>query len=102
LRLGSFELEATRGAVGATGEVKVTIRPERVELDPHGTTGQNRLPGMVERLVYLGNSTQLIVRVANGDTVQALVQNRGVGVGVEQGTPVSIHFPADAIRVLGT
>jgi spermidine/putrescine transport system ATP-binding protein len=101
LRLGSYELEATRGAVGATGEVRVTIRPERVELDPHGTTGENRLPGMVERLVYLGNSTQLIVRVANGDTVHALVQNRGVGVGVEQGTPVSIHLPADAIRVLG-
>src|SRR5437763_514442 len=64
VRLGSFVLEAGQGAVGATGEVKVTIRPERVGLDPHGTAGDNRVPGMVERLVYLGNSTQLIVRTA--------------------------------------
>ena len=100
VRLGSFVLEAGQGAVGATGEVKVTIRPERVGLDPHGTAGDNRVPGMVERLVYLGNSTQLIVRTANGDTLQALTQNRGDGPGLEQGTPVSIHLPAAALRVL--
>jgi spermidine/putrescine transport system ATP-binding protein len=101
LRLGTFVLEAAQGAVGASGEVKITIRPERVELDPHGTQGENRLPGMVERLVYMGNSTQLIVRTANGDVVQALFQNRGDGLGFEQGAPVSIYLPADALRVLG-
>jgi spermidine/putrescine transport system ATP-binding protein len=100
IRLGSFTLEAAQGNVSARGEVKVTIRPERVGLDPHGTAGANRLPGMVERLVYLGNSTQLIVRTANGESLQALVQNRGGDMGLEQGTPVSVHLPAEALRVL--
>jgi hypothetical protein len=32
---------------------------------------------MVERLVYLGPVTQLIVRLAHGEAVQAVLQNAG-------------------------
>src|SRR5215218_6124750 len=67
LRLGDFELEASGGDTAATGDVRVVIRPERVRLEPYGTSGPNRLPGMVERLVYQGPATQLVVRLANGD-----------------------------------
>jgi len=59
----------------ATGAVRVVIRPERVKLEPHGTAGENRVPGMVERVVYLGSSTQLFVRLAMGERVLALIQN---------------------------
>ena len=52
LRLGDFDLEAAGGDTGASGEVQVVIRPERVRLEPYGATGPNRVPGMVERLVY--------------------------------------------------
>ena len=45
--------------MAATGAVKVAIRPERVDVFPYGTDGSNRVPGMVERLVFLGSTTQV-------------------------------------------
>ena len=80
--------------------MKVTIRPERVRLDAHDASGENRIPGMVERLVYLGPITQLIVRLAQGDTVQVMVPNQGGELSYEQGTPVSVFLPSEALRVL--
>jgi hypothetical protein len=55
---------------------------------------------MVERLIYQGPATQLVVRLANGESVHALVQNQGQPVPWEQGTAVAAHLPADALRVL--
>jgi spermidine/putrescine transport system ATP-binding protein len=77
LRLGEFDLRAAGGDTAATGEVRVVIRPERVLLEPYGTSGPNRVPGMVERLIYQGPATQLVVGLANGESVHALVQNQG-------------------------
>jgi spermidine/putrescine transport system ATP-binding protein len=98
--LDSFELEARRGG-NVTGPAKLVIRPERVELEPHGSpSGPNRLPGMVERVVYVGSGIQVIVRAATGELLQALIQNTGRPVGYDQGTPVQVYLPADALRVL--
>ena len=87
LQVGEFELDATQGKTDARGSVRVTIRPERVQLETQEATGQNRVPGMVERLVYLGNSVQVIVHLAVGTTIQALVQNVGTEIPWKQGTP---------------
>ena len=100
VRLGEFELEAAGGDTAASGEVQVVIRPERVQLEDYGTTGPNRVPGMVERLVYQGPATQLVVRLANGEPLQALVQNQGQPIAWQQGTAIAVHLPADALRVL--
>ncbi len=100
VRLGDFELTAAHGDTSASGEVRVVIRPERVRLEPHGASGENRVPGMVERLVYLGSTTQLFVHLAPGETVQVLVQNEADSIPYRQGTPVCAHLPADALRVL--
>jgi spermidine/putrescine transport system ATP-binding protein len=100
VRLDTYELQATRGDTSTTGPAKIVIRPERVRLEPHGAQGTNRVPGMVERWVYLGNAVQLIVRLATGDTLQVLVQNVGDEIPYPQGTPVCVYLPADALRVL--
>jgi spermidine/putrescine transport system ATP-binding protein len=100
LRLGDFDLEAAGGDTAAAGEVRVVIRPERVQLEPYGSSGPNRVPGMVERLVYQGPATQLVVRLANGESLQALVQNQGQPLTWQQGTAIAVHLPADALRVL--
>jgi hypothetical protein len=55
---------------------------------------------MVERLVYLGSSTQVMIRLAPGDQVQGLVQNDGSTAELSQGTPVHVHLAPDALRVL--
>jgi len=100
IRLDSFELQAARGDTAVSGETKATIRPERVRLEPQSASGENRLPGMVERWVYLGNAVQLIVRLATGQAIQVLIQNTGDEIPFAQGTPVQVHLPADALRVL--
>ncbi|MFL6252946.1 MAG: ABC transporter ATP-binding protein [Actinomycetes bacterium] len=100
LRLGDFDLEAAGGDTAAAGQVRVVIRPERVQLEPYGSSGPNRVPGMVERLVYQGPATQLVVRLANGESLQALVQNQGQPLTWQQGTAIAVHLPADALRVL--
>jgi spermidine/putrescine transport system ATP-binding protein len=100
VKLGSFDLSAGRGESGISGNTKITIRPERVRLEAHGSSGENRVPGMVERWVYLGNAVQLIVRLATGEKIQVLVQNTGDSIPFAQGTPVHAHLPADALRVL--
>jgi hypothetical protein len=55
---------------------------------------------MVERVVYVGSIMQVIVHLAPGGTLQAWVQNQGEGLPYGQGHPVSVHLPADALRVL--
>jgi hypothetical protein len=55
---------------------------------------------MVERVVYLGNANQVIVGLAHGERIQALVQNTGHELAYRQGDPVQAHLPADALRVL--
>jgi len=55
---------------------------------------------MVERVVYVGSILQVIVHLAPGQTLQAWIQNQGEGVPYGQGTPVTVHLPVDALRVL--
>jgi hypothetical protein len=43
---------------------------------------------------------QVIVHLAPGQTLQAWVQNQGEGLPYGQGHPVSVHLPAEALRVL--
>jgi spermidine/putrescine transport system ATP-binding protein len=100
VEVGRFELEAGGGATDVAGPAKIVIRPERVELEPHEASGPNRLPGMVERIVYVGSAVQVLVRVATGETLQALVTNTGQSLPYEQGTPVQLHLPVEALRVL--
>jgi spermidine/putrescine transport system ATP-binding protein len=101
VRADTFELAAGSGAIDLTGPAKIVIRPERVELaSREAASGPNRLPGMVERLVYVGSAVQVIVRVATGEVLQVLVPNRGKALPYEQGTPVQLYLPVDAVRVL--
>src|ERR1700727_2218701 len=100
LRMGDFTLEAAAGQLDSTGAVKLAIRPERINLEPLEARGANCLPGMVERLVFLGSITHIYVRLATGSALQALVRNGGEPVPYAQGTPVSVGLPADALRVL--
>ena len=55
---------------------------------------------MIERVVYLGSSEQLVIRLATGDVVNALVVNDGTLRELAQGTAVQAHLPAEALTVL--
>jgi len=100
LKLGDSVLQAEHGGDGATGRSRAVIRPERVRVEEFGSEGPNRVPAMVERLVYLGSATQVILRLAAGPDLQALLQNDGTGKRLAQGTPVHVFLAPEALRVL--
>jgi spermidine/putrescine transport system ATP-binding protein len=100
LRVGERTFRAQQGATDSRGQVKAMIRPERIAVEEHGTAGENRLPGLVERAVFLGNSFELHVRVVGGDLLKVTMPNDGTGIPVEEGTAVTLHLPAEALRVL--
>jgi spermidine/putrescine transport system ATP-binding protein len=100
LALGTFSLNAAECPADLRGGVLAMIRPERVRLEPHGTTGENRVPGMVEEVVYLGFHQDVRVRLATGVLVRADVPNDGDAVEYEQGDAVSVHLPPRYLRVL--
>ena len=88
------------GATAARGDVKAMIRPERVGVEPQGTEGDNRLPGLVERAVYVGSAYELHVRLIGGSLLKATIMNDGTPFAYEEGTPVTLYLPPDAVRVL--
>jgi len=104
VRLGETTLAVERGEVDSVGPAHALIRPERVRIEPYppdGPAGPNRVPAMIERLVFLGASTQVMLRLAPGELLQMLVPNDGAEAALSQGTPVQAFLAPDALRVLG-
>jgi spermidine/putrescine transport system ATP-binding protein len=100
VKLGETVLAVEHGGLDAPDHSHAVIRPERVRIEEFGTAGPNRVPAMVERLVYLGSSTQVFLRLAAGADIQALIQNDGDQGQLAQGTPVHAYLAPDALRVL--
>ena len=104
VRLGEAVLRATTGDLTLRGKAKIVVRPERVELhapDAVDAGAGNAFPGMVDRLVYLGATTQIVVRLPGDVAIQALVINAEARSRLEPGVPVRVVLPPDAVRLLG-
>jgi spermidine/putrescine transport system ATP-binding protein len=102
VRIGDRVFRCGQGELDTVGEVKVMIRPERIVIEPHAETGDERLPGIVERSVFLGGSHEVHVRVLGGELMRAMVANDGAPppVSLEPGAAVSLRLPPEALRVL--
>ena len=98
--LGDFELVAGQGDSTTSGPAKITIRPERVAVGEQGTTGENVVPAIVERVVYVGATLQVILHLASGQTIQAWMPNDGDIEAHRSGDAVTARFPREALRVL--
>ncbi len=102
VRYGEFTFEAQVPPEHDAGPGRAVIRPECVELAEAGLTGANRLPGMVDRTVFLGSTTQVLVRLPQGAVVQALVTNTSDRDALTTGQPVTVCLPAESLRVLAS
>jgi spermidine/putrescine transport system ATP-binding protein len=100
VRFGEFTLEAQAPPGHRPGPGRAVIRPECVELAEAGLTGANRLPGMVDRTVFLGSTTQVLVRLPQGAVVQSLITNGAGSQTFATGQPVTACLPPEALRVL--
>ncbi len=98
--IGGTELVAGSGDIDASGPVKIMLRPERLEIGAADDAGPNQLLGEVERLVYMGSTTQMFIQLDGGQTVQAMITNRGDTPAHPRGSRVSVALASSALRVL--
>jgi len=99
----SFSVEVQRGDVACRGPAKVVIRPERIGVEPAGSPGSNRIPGLLTNVVYLGSGLQLAIQLASGHAVTALVPNTGEDAvsAWSPGMSVACYLPPSGLRILG-
>ena len=102
VRVGDLELLASCGHTSARGSVKLVVRPERVRVEAPRRAGENRLPGRIERVVYAGAVSQLVVTLESGTPIQCLLANDGAASIFDRGALVSVCLPSEALRVLRT
>jgi ABC-type Fe3+/spermidine/putrescine transport system ATPase subunit len=102
VRYGDFTLEAQAPPGDDPTARRAVIRPECVEVQESGITGPNTLPGMVDGVVFLGSTTQVMVRLPHGAVVQSLVTNDARRVNLATGQPVTVHLPPQSLRVLAS
>jgi len=102
VRIAGMELRASAAGRDLSGPVKLVIRPERVVLEPDdgAATRDNTLRGVVDRTVFQGAVTQVLVRLPEHRQVQVLVPNQGRHELLPNGTNVRVHLPAAALRAL--
>jgi putative spermidine/putrescine transport system ATP-binding protein len=87
-------LRARRTADLAVGDgVSICLRPERVCIDRE-VSGKGVL-GTVEKLVYLGDVTRLLVRVGASTVISAKTTNGGAGQQFSRGERVRLTWQED-------
>jgi len=73
-----------------TGTLKLLVRPEHIELHEAGATGPNRIPGVIDRLVFSGRIVEYFVRVG-----EHVVRVQGLSRAIhEAGDAVTLELPA--------
>jgi len=89
---GGLRLQCRHDAV--PGAAVLALRPERLSLD--AGTQDNRLPGKVEFVSYLGAVLELHVRLSPADRVVVQLPNRGGAAIPNVGDAVEVGWRRDA------
>jgi iron(III) transport system ATP-binding protein len=77
----------------------IGVRPEHIEpTEDDGDGAEDVIIGEIERHVFLGNVSRVVLRV---DGQKLLVELRGAGSTLDPGTRLSVRIPAGAIHYLG-
>ena len=87
---------------GTAGKAALSLRPERVEIAAAAEALallDNRLPGTVEFVSYLGSLIDIHVRLSPADRVVVQIANREGGFAPDVGQPVAVGWNASAARV---
>jgi len=94
------------GNVAAASGVMASIgvRPELIAVSRTATSLSNDFLGAVERVVYFGDVSRVVVRLNNGlQIVGTQINDQAPGTPpIEAGTVVHVGFASSAARVLGT
>ncbi|KXJ54479.1 MAG: spermidine/putrescine ABC transporter ATP-binding protein [Thalassospira sp. Nap_22] len=84
-----------------SGEVTVSVRPERLGLVAENQAGDNQLVGTVSTVIYFGTDTTYQIDLGNDALLTVRMQNgSGAKADFAQGERVGITMSPDSIRVL--
>jgi spermidine/putrescine transport system ATP-binding protein len=101
--LGRFRAPPARGLV-AGQEVTLAIRPERIRLlGPDAPAEGESLHGSLEEVLFVGNDTQYLVRLANGGRLMAREQNQlpaSRDLGFQVGQRVQVCWAPASVNLL--
>ncbi len=74
----------------------LVVRPECVRVGMQAEACENRMQGVVERVIYVGDVSRVFINVAGNQTLSAKLQNSGDTRSIEPGTKVMIGWESDA------
>lgn len=96
---GTFAAEVPDGV--ADGGVSVLVRPEHVTVQPGAADG-DALPAVIDTVVYSGEATTLLLRLASGEMLKSRMGNLpGGGADLPaKGDAVAVTIAPGAITVL--
>jgi putative spermidine/putrescine transport system ATP-binding protein len=85
---------------GAPGSAVIAVRPERVVLGPDAASFDNRIPGTVEFVSYLGASIDVHVRVSPAESIVVSQPNRFDGRVPKEGDRTEVCWQSAAAVIL--
>ncbi|MDP7626126.1 MAG: ABC transporter ATP-binding protein [Rhodospirillales bacterium] len=98
---GSGVVQALDVNAGGVGDgTSLSLRPERVEIDPPDGKFPNVFEGLVEELIYLGDHIRTRVNVCGHDDFIVKVPNASGHTQLAEGSPVKVGWTIDDCRAL--
>jgi putative spermidine/putrescine transport system ATP-binding protein len=82
------------------GRTLLSVRPERVEINPNAQTADVILSGRIAELIYLGDHIRARLEVAGHDDFIVKVPNKGASTDVAEGREVKVGWKAADCRAL--
>jgi putative spermidine/putrescine transport system ATP-binding protein len=85
---------------GKNSPTLLSVRPERVEINPSAKSADTILNGKIRELIYLGDHVRVRLNVAGHDDFIVKVPNKAGGAGIEHGSSVKVGWNAADCRAL--
>lgn len=86
------------GGIGTN--TTLSIRPERVELEPEAGSVPATIPGTIEELIYLGDHIRVRMSVAGTDEFIVKVRNRAGRKNLQAGQQTTVGWSPEDCRAL--
>ncbi|MBX9965421.1 MAG: ABC transporter ATP-binding protein [Burkholderiales bacterium] len=93
-----LEMSVRAGAAKSASEVRLAIRPERIDFLEPGESRDNVVDAVIDETVYLGDAVRYLLRTASGEGL-TLKARCPAGGGPGIGDTVRVGWAADAVMV---
>ncbi|MEZ5775505.1 MAG: ABC transporter ATP-binding protein [Hyphomicrobiaceae bacterium] len=98
---GGGEVDALPINIGGVGtQSLISIRPERVEINPSGSDVSNRLNGTVTETIYLGDHVRVVVKVPGASDFIVKAPNKEGSLQLATGQNVVVGWRTKDCRAL--